>query len=240
MNGKTIKCKVCGADMEKNVKICPQCSAKNTKPIIKRWWFWVIIVVVALGIIGSLNDTPSANTDSAQTASENTGDESDVAATTQEPAENVPAEYKSALRKADSYANSMNMSKAGVYDQLVSEYGEQFSNEAAQYAIDNVKADWKACALAKAESYSDTMNMSKTGVYDQLISENGEKFTEEEAQYAIDNIKADWKANALAKAKSYQESMDMSPTSIHDQLVSEYGEKFTSEEADYAIQHLND
>ncbi|MBP1951738.1 hypothetical protein J2Z27_000773 [Jeotgalicoccus aerolatus] len=31
------------------------------------------------------------------------------------------------------------MSKAGIYDQLVSEYGEQFTPEEAQYAIDNPK-----------------------------------------------------------------------------------------------------
>ena len=33
----------------------------------------------------------------------------------------------------------MNMSKAGVYDQLTSEYGEKFTAEEAQYAIDNLE-----------------------------------------------------------------------------------------------------
>jgi hypothetical protein len=37
----------------------------------------------------------------------------------------------------------MHMSKQGIYDQLTSEYGEDFSADAAQYAIDNVQADWK-------------------------------------------------------------------------------------------------
>lgn len=83
----------------------------------------------------------------------------------------------------------MHMSKKGIYDQLVSEYGEQFSAEAAQYAIDNMKADWNANALAKAKSYQSTMSMSKNAIYDQLISEYGEQFTKEEAQYAIDNLK---------------------------------------------------
>lgn len=32
----------------------------------------------------------------------------------------------------------MYMSKAGIYDQLSSEYGEQFTAEEAQYAIDNL------------------------------------------------------------------------------------------------------
>lgn len=82
----------------------------------------------------------------------------------------------------------MHMSKAGIYDQLTSEYGEQFPAEAAQYAIDNLDADYKKNALEKAKTYADDMNMSSDAIYDQLISEYGEKFTPEEAQYAIDNL----------------------------------------------------
>lgn len=152
--------------------------------------------------------------------------------------EKVPTEYQSALKKAKSYSNTMSMSKAGLYDQLTSEYGEKFSPEAAQYAIDNVDADWNANALKKAKSYSDTMNMSKAGIFDQLTSEHGEKFTAEEAQYAIDNVQANWNENALKKAKSYESQMAMSPSAIFDQLTSEYGEKFTAEEAQYAIDNL--
>ncbi len=151
---------------------------------------------------------------------------------------NVSNEYKSALYKATSYANTMHMSKQGVFDQLVSEYGEQFTTDAAQYAIENVQADWKENALAKAITYANTMHMSKKSVYDQLVSEYGEEFTEEESQYAIDNVQANWNENALIKAESYQEKQNMSPAAIYDQLISEYGEKFTEEEAEYAIKNL--
>lgn len=101
----------------------------------------------------------------------------------------VPTEYKAALNKAQTYSDTMHMSKAGLYDQLTSEYGEKFSAEAAQYAIDNVKADWKANALKKAESYQEMMNMSREAIRDQLTSEYGEKFTQEEADYAVENLK---------------------------------------------------
>lgn len=104
------------------------------------------------------------------------------------PAEDVPAEYTAALGKAETYSEYMHMSKAGIYDQLVSEYGEKFSPEAAQYAVDNVKADWNANALAKAKIYQNEMNMSPPAVHDQLTSEYGEKFTEEEADYAIEHL----------------------------------------------------
>jgi hypothetical protein len=80
------------------------------------------------------------------------------------------------------------MSKQGVYDQLVSEYGGKFSSAAAQYAIDNVKADWNANALAKAKSYQDTMHQSPAAIHDQLTSAYGEKFTQAEADYAIAHL----------------------------------------------------
>jgi uncharacterized protein YjgD (DUF1641 family) len=112
----------------------------------------------------------------------------DAAADSIQVDENIPAEYKSALKKADAYANTMNMSKAGLLDQLMSEYGENFTEEAAQYAIDNVKADWNANALAKAKSYQDSMAMSPANIREQLMSEYGEQFTSDEANYAIQQL----------------------------------------------------
>lgn len=150
----------------------------------------------------------------------------------------VPREYLSASEKARSYNAHLHMSKADLYDQLTSEYGGQFSDEAAQYAIDNLDADYMENALLSAESYLENMDFSKQGLYDQLTSEHGAQFTAEEAQYAVDNVEADWKAEALEAAISYQEHLDMSPAAIYDQLVSEYGGQFTPEEAQYAIDNL--
>lgn len=97
-------------------------------------------------------------------------------------------EEKNALKKALTYSQSMHMSKKGIYQQLTSEYGEGFTSEAAQYAIDNMEVDWKANALAKAKTYQSSMSMSKSAIYNQLTSDAGEGFTAEEAQYAIDNL----------------------------------------------------
>lgn len=161
-----------------------------------------------------------------------------TAAPTEAPADNVSQEYKNALKSAQSYSDHMHMSKQGIFDQLTSEYGNKFPEDAAQYAIDNVDADWEYNALKKAESYSSNMHMSKQGIYDQLISEYGEQFTESEAQYAIDHVEADWNENALKKAESYYRDLNMSVQAVYDQLISEYGEKFTDSEAQYAIDHL--
>lgn len=101
----------------------------------------------------------------------------------------VPTEYRSALGKAQDYSDMMHMSKAGLFKQLTADFGEQFSKEAAQYAIDNVDADWNENALKKAITYQETMNMSPAAIRDQLTSEYGERFTASQADYAIKNLK---------------------------------------------------
>lgn len=233
---KLIKCKACGAEIAKSAKTCPHCGAKNKK---RGPWGIIIAVIVVIALVGSCS-SKEGNEPVHQDSPVDTQGTTSPVSVSEAPKvteEDIPYEYRAALERAKSYSEIMAMSKQGIYNQLVSEYGDKFSKEAAQYAIDNMEADWNANALAKAKSYSETMNMSKKAIYEQLISEHGELFTEEEAQYAIENVEADWKANALAKAKFYQE-MNMSPAAILDQLVSEYGEGFTEEEADYAIENL--
>lgn len=150
----------------------------NKKKFYKRWWFWAVVVVVILIALGSSS--------SGQDQTNGTVDASTSVQAKKQPS--VPAEYKAALNKAQDYANTMHMSKKGVYLQLTSDYGEKFTPEAAQYAVDNVKADWNANALIKAKEYQGTMNMSPAKIRDQLTSSYGEKFTEAEADYAIQHL----------------------------------------------------
>ena len=90
------------------------------------------------------------------------------------------------MKKAESYSRTMHMSKQRIYDQLTSEF-EKFTPEAAQYAVDNMKADWNANALESAKSYQKTMNMSPEAIRSQLTS-SVEGFTEEEADYAVSHL----------------------------------------------------
>lgn len=48
------------------------------------------------------------------------------------------SEKTRALRSAESYSRTMNMSKRGIYEQLTAPYGEQFTAAEAQYAVDNL------------------------------------------------------------------------------------------------------
>ena len=145
--GKMIKCKTCSKEIASKAKVCPECGAKNKKSFYKKWWFWLIILFVMIGAFGG--EDSSNHSESNQTIEQEVDQVNKVEETTQKTEnttqveekveENIPTEYKSALKKATTYSDIMNMSKAGVYDQLTSEYGEKFSPEAAQYAIDNVQ-----------------------------------------------------------------------------------------------------
>ncbi|KML32315.1 Ltp family lipoprotein [Rossellomorea marisflavi] len=162
----------------------------------------LVVLLIILGLVtaafsdskdSTFPDTQVEKKEATKTASENE-EKNDTSKkeekkNTGQKKEDVPREFASALKKAETYANTMSMSKAAIYDQLVSEYGEKFPEEAAQYAMEHIEHDWKANALKKAETYVDEMAMSSDAVYDQLVSEYGEKFTAEEAQYAVEHLK---------------------------------------------------
>ena len=136
-------------------------SQQAKSPFFKKWWFWLLIglLLIAGGVIGGLQAN-SSSTSSSTPATSQSPEPTESAITvetepptppseapqptveppesTPEPASNVPAEYQSALDSAKSYSDIFHMSKAGLFDQLTSEYGDGFSAEAAQYAVDNL------------------------------------------------------------------------------------------------------
>lgn len=159
-------------------------KAKSLRPWYKKKRFIVPLAIVVIIIFINVANAGGGNS-SSETA--------EVTETTTETVEevtepDVPAEYKSALTQAQMYSDTLYLSKAGLYDQLTSEYGGQFTPEAAQYAVDNVDADFNANALAQGNQYVETLALSPAAVYDQLVSPNGGQFTPEEAQYAVDNL----------------------------------------------------
>lgn len=160
----------------------------------------IVICVVSGAVVLGTQSMYSAALDSATSSATTTSTSASSAASTESTAASnstsggssaaasVSAEYRNALAKAQQYSDMMHMSKQGIYDQLTSEYGEKFPADAAQYAIDNVEADWNANALEKAKLYQDQGSMSKSAIHDQLTSQYGEQFTESEADYAIANL----------------------------------------------------
>lgn len=168
---------------------CNNVFSKNVRIIITILSALFVIFYVA----DNRSDSTTANT--ATVNETNQSADSQVSATSvsevtsaaqQNTSPSVPKEYTSALRSAQTYSDSFYMSKKAIYKQLTSAY-DKFSPEAAQYAVDNVKADWNKNALASAETYQSDFAMSPEAIRDQLTSAY-DGFTEEEANYAISNL----------------------------------------------------
>lgn len=100
----------------------------------------------------------------------------------------VPFEYEQALKSAQNYVDALHFSRQGLKQQLTSEYGSGFSEEAAEYALEHVDVDYKEEAVEAAQSYLDAMSFSREELKQQLTSEYGSGFTEEEAEYALDQV----------------------------------------------------
>ena len=82
------------------------------------------------------NETTTESTETSVVPEE--GQEAPVEEQPAEESNDVPREYEQALKKAESYLKFSHFSYQGLYDQLTSEYGENFTPEQAQYAVDMV------------------------------------------------------------------------------------------------------
>lgn len=95
--------------------------------------------VIILNIIGCGSDSKTSD----KTSTNNVKVEQET---------KVPREHRNALRSAEVYLKTMPFSKKGLYNQLTSDAGEKYPADAAQYAVDNVKTNWKENALKAAKT----------------------------------------------------------------------------------------
>ena len=64
-------CKNCGQPVDKKAVVCTSCGVRIKKPLFKKWWFWVIIAIVAI-VIGTSGNTNTSNVDTPAVESNNT------------------------------------------------------------------------------------------------------------------------------------------------------------------------
>lgn len=101
----------------------------------------------------------------------------------------MTADQQNALITAENYSDSLHLSKADIYDQLTSSYGDKFSPSDAKFAVDNLEGvNWNQNALETAKNYLNNLHLSKNDIYDQLTSQYGGKFTSEQANYAVNHL----------------------------------------------------
>ncbi|MGI6020188.1 MAG: Ltp family lipoprotein [Lachnospiraceae bacterium] len=162
--------------------------------------------------------------------------------------ETLSTEQRNAIRSAESYLEFTGFSKIGLVSQLSSEYGDQYPEEVAEFAVqyleDNNMVDWTEEAIESAQSYLSFSGFSKLGLIDQLTSEYGEQFTREEAdsavQYLEENSLVNWNDEAVESAQSYLDFSAFSRNELYDQLTGEYGDQYTPEQAEYALTQVYD
>ena len=176
------------------------------------WVTWALIIVAVLFLIGmcsvivggdeeSVTESPAATSEPFEPAAPATDPEgpSDLApdltfepAAEPEPApepqpesqpepavEEVPREFQNAVRSAKQYLDYTSFSRQGLVDQLLF---ENYSPEAAQYAVDNIDVDWNEQAVKMAQQYLDFTSFSRQGLVDQLVFDG---FTAEQAEYGV-------------------------------------------------------
>lgn len=91
-------------------------------------------------------------------------------------------EYGNAIKCVQDYVDIMSFSRQRLISQL--EY-DGYSNEAAIYAVDNIRVDWNSECAQCAQDYLDFTAFSRQGLYDQLAYEG---FSDEQIQYGLSQV----------------------------------------------------
>lgn len=103
------------------------------------------------------------------------------------PYDKLSRAEQNAVDSARSYLDGQAFSRDGLYDQLTSEYGSDFSKKLATLAINFVEkqdeVSWNKEAEEAAESYLDSQSFSCNGLIGQLSSEYGSQFTQKQARH---------------------------------------------------------
>lgn len=77
-NKRLKQCTSCGGTIAKNARTCPHCGAKNKKPVYKRLWFLLLVVLVIVLILGRLKNKPETNYAEKEAFSANTIDKNGI------------------------------------------------------------------------------------------------------------------------------------------------------------------
>lgn len=167
-------------------------SAKDGVVLDRDNWT-VLNTVPAAGVTAREGDTVVANVEKILTEEEKASAEAEKAADEAAKAlATMPVAQQSAIRSAKSYLSMTGFSRAGLTQQLTSEYGEGYEPADAEAAIAYLEStgavDWNAEAAQSAQSYLDMTGFSRQGLFDQLTSSYGEGFTPEQANYALDQV----------------------------------------------------
>lgn len=98
-------------------------------------------------------------------------------------AQSLSGPQKNAVRSAKSYLDMTGFSRAGLIDQLSSEFGDGYSVADATAAVDSLSVNWNEQAVRSAQQYLSMMGFSCKGLIDQLSADAGDKYTTSQATF---------------------------------------------------------
>lgn len=105
-------------------------------------------------------------------------------------ADNMTGPQKNAVKSAQQYISMQGFSRAGLIEQLSSEYGEAYEISDATVAVDSLNIDWNKQAVRSAKQYLRMQGFSCKGLIQQLSSSAGEKYTINQATYGAKQTEA--------------------------------------------------
>jgi len=145
----------------------------------------VVGILLAISACGDL-EADTGGTD--VTTTQETSDQGAGETSKKKAKPKMSVEQEQAVEAAKSYLAMSSFSKAGLIDQLSSEYGDAFPREIAEFAVKHSGANWKAEAVEAAESYLEMTSFSRQGLIEQLTSEAGDQFTKKQAEHAVNQV----------------------------------------------------
>lgn len=119
--GKMTTCSHCGAEIAAGAKTCPKCGGKIAKPVYKRIWFWILIVLLVLGLAGAVSGGGSDKNASSPGSAQNQETVQDEAsAQEQEAAKDETIEYTAVT--VDQMTDALNNNPAAASDEYKDKY----------------------------------------------------------------------------------------------------------------------
>lgn len=158
-----------------------------------KWWQILFAVIAGLIVLGALLPDPdrtkmadggseaAVSLAAAGQAEVGAAEQADEVVETQESRLTGP--QRNAVRSAEQYLSMSGFSRAGLIDQLSSEYGNGYSVSDATVAVDSLNVDWNQQAVRSAQQYLEMTGFSCSGLIEQLSSEYGNKYTRSQASY---------------------------------------------------------
>lgn len=221
-------CKNCGQEIDNKAAVCVHCGVKTqnfdkamgNRPFYKKWWFWVIVVLVGLYIIGVSSGKedsgdPTPTTDNSAVEPSGSVDPS----TSPSDAATLPADTNPPTTESPTTEPPTTIPPTTT-PPTTSPAETQKPTEAGP-------TTGEKNALRAANNYLRIMPFSYEGLIGQLEFEG---YTKAEATYAANNCGADWKEQALRDAKNY---LDITPFSYSGLIEQLEFEEYTTEQATY-------